>query len=62
VGLGFLAVDVWAIWFWAGVGGSLGGALAVVETVVALLLGALLLIEARRQCRLSGRVDDQPPE
>jgi hypothetical protein len=58
--LAILALDVWASSFWARVGGFLGGALAVAATVVAVLLGALLLIDARRQWRLSEPVDDEP--
>jgi hypothetical protein len=60
--LAILALDVWAIPFWARVGGFLGGTLAVAATVVVVLLGTLLVIDARRQWRLSVPVDDEPAE
>ena len=58
--LAIIAFDVWATLFWARVGGSLGSGLALAGTVVALLLGALLLVDARRQ-RLSAAPEDDRP-
>jgi hypothetical protein len=55
--LAILALAVWATAFWFRVGGSLGSVLALAALAVALVLGALLLIDARRQWLLSA-----PPE
>jgi hypothetical protein len=55
--LAILVLDVWATAFWIRVGGSLGSLLALSAVVAALVLGVLLLIDARRQWLLSA-----PPE
>jgi len=47
-----MVIDVWAAFFWATVGGSLGRPLATAAGVVVLLLGLLLVTDARRQWRL----------
>ncbi len=57
--LAIIAFDLWATFFWARVGGSLGGGLALAGTAVALVLAALLMIDARRQWLLSALVDDR---
>ncbi len=44
-----IALDVWAAAWWARVGGPLGWSVVAVVSVVALLLGLLLVIDARRQ-------------
>ena len=44
-----VVIDVWAALFWVTVGGSLGRPLATAAGVVVLLLGLLLVTDARRQ-------------
>ena len=55
-----IAADVWGVVFWARVGGSEGLAAAAVGTVVALVLGFVLIRSARRHWRSpeSGGVRD----
>jgi hypothetical protein len=55
--LAILAVDVWTMTFWMRVGGALGWAIAGTEFVVALLLGLVLVFDARRQWLLSRPLD-----
>ena len=57
--LAILAFDVWATLFWVRVGGSLGTRLAVAGVVVALVLVALLVVDARRQRSLARLIDDR---
>ena len=54
-----IAADVWGVVFWARVGGAVGIAAAVVGTVVALVLGAVLVTSVRRRW-LSERSGDGP--
>ncbi len=60
--LAIIALDVWALAFWMRVGGSLGSALALSALAVALVLGVLLLIDARRQWLLSAPPEPAPAE
>jgi membrane protein YdbS with pleckstrin-like domain len=53
-----VGADIWAWGFWTTVGGTLGSALAAAAGVVVLLLGAFLLVDARRQWRLHRSADD----
>ena len=55
--LAILALDVWTMTFWMRVGGALGWAIAGAEFAVALLLGLILVFDARRQWLLSGPPD-----
>ncbi len=55
--LAILAFDVWTTIFWIRVGGSLGWAVAAIESGVALVLGAVLTIDARRQWLLRNPTD-----
>jgi polyferredoxin len=62
VTLAIVALDGWAIWFWARVDGSLGRGLALAGVAVALLLLALLVVDARRQWLLSVSSAPEPAE
>jgi hypothetical protein len=59
VSVAILALDVWTMAFWARVGGALGWTIAGAELAVALLLGLLLVFDARRQWLLSRPLDGQ---
>jgi hypothetical protein len=50
---------VWAVAFWSAVGASIGSGLAIAGGVVALVLTALVAMDARRQWLL-GVSADQP--
>jgi hypothetical protein len=52
-----LALDVWTMTFWMRVGGALGWVITGTEFVVALLLGLVLVFDARRQWLLSRPLD-----
>ena len=54
-----MVIDVWAAFFWATVGGSLGRPLATAAGVVVLLLCLLLVTDARRQWRLYRWIHDE---
>jgi hypothetical protein len=60
--LAILAFDVWATFFWVRVGGSLGTRLGLAGTVVALVLVALLVVDARRQRSWAALVDERPAD
>jgi hypothetical protein len=56
--LAILALDVWTMAFWMRVGGAPGWAIAGTEFLVALVLGLVLVVDARRQWLLSRPLDD----
>jgi hypothetical protein len=60
--LAIVVLDVWATAFWIRVEGSLGSVLALSGLAVALVLGGLLLIDARRQWLLSAPPDPAEPQ
>jgi len=47
--LAVVGIDVWAFFFWVGVGGSLGAAVAGAAALVIVLATVLLATDARRQ-------------
>jgi hypothetical protein len=55
--LAILALDLWTMTFWMRVGGALGWAITGTELLVALVLGLVLVVDARRQWLLSGPPD-----
>ena len=59
VALFIIGLDVWAVAFWSAVGASIGSGLAIAGGVVALVLTALVAMDARRQWLL-GVSADQP--
>ena len=62
LGLALLALDGWATVFWTRVGDSLGVGLGLAGGTVIVVLGALLVLDARRQWLLFRVPDDDVPD